>query len=153
LRLETSCGTIDIELAVADAPVTTNSVAFLAREGFYDGLTFHRLVPGFVIQGGDPLGDGTGGSGYRVEEVPPDDLRYAPGVVAMAKAGHEPPGTSGSQFFIVSGEDAEVLPADYAYVGDVVAGMDVVEEIEGIGTGEEAPPEAVYIEQATIVER
>lgn len=153
LRLETSCGTIDVELDHAASPTTTNSVAFLAREGFYDGLTFHRIVPGFVVQGGDPAGDGTGGPGYQVEEAPPEDLAYTPGVVAMAKAGPDPPGTSGSQFFIVSGEDGEALGPEFALVGRVGAGMDVVEQIEATGDGEGPPSEITYIEGAEIVEQ
>lgn len=150
-RLETSCGTIDVELATADAPETTNSIAFLTRQGFFDGLTFHRVVPGFVIQGGDPEGTGTGGPGYQVTEPPPEGITYGTGMVAMAKANPDPPGTSGSQFFIVSG-DAGSLPADFALVGEVVSGMDAVGEIEALGTGDGPPSETVYIEQATIEE-
>src|SRR5262249_13702711 len=97
--VETSCGTFDIALASQEAPKPVNSFVFLSEEGFYDGLDFHRVVPEFVIQGGDPLGNGTGGPGYKVTEKPPAKLKYTKGVVAMAKAGNEAPGTSGSQFF------------------------------------------------------
>lgn len=152
LRLETSCGTIDIALDHRRAPDTANSIAFLARQGFFDGLTFHRVVPDFVIQGGDPQGDGTGGPGYKVEEAPPENLTYTQGVVAMAKAGNEPPGTSGSQFFIVTADEAP-LPAEYALLGEVIEGMAAAEEIEALGTGDGPPSQTVYIEQATIIER
>jgi len=108
--VQTSCGTFDIALATDEAPKTANSFAYLAEEGFYDGLTFHRIVPEFVIQGGDPLGTGTGGPGYKVVEKPPANLAYTKGVVAMAKSGAEPPGTSGSQFFVVTGKDAGLRP-------------------------------------------
>jgi peptidyl-prolyl cis-trans isomerase B (cyclophilin B) len=153
LRLETSCGDIDIELDVKASPTTSNSVAFLARKHFYDGLVFHRIVPGFVIQGGDPVGNGTGGAGYNVVEPPPDDFKYAEGVVAMAKGGTDPPGSSSSQFFIVSGKEAADLPAEYAVLGKVTDGMDVVEKIEKLGRqGQDTPTAWAYIERARIVE-
>ena len=104
--MQTSCGTFEIALDTKRAPKTTNSFAYLADEGFYDDLTFHRIVPGFVIQGGDPLGTGTGGPGYSVDEKPPANLAYTKGTVAMAKSSAEPPGRSGSQFFVVTGADA-----------------------------------------------
>lgn len=155
-RLETSCGTVDVKLAHTKAPQTANSIVFLTRKGFFGGLTFHRLVTGFVIQGGDPLGTGTGGSGYKVTEAPPAGAKYTRGVVAMAKGGAEAAGTSGSQFFIVVGEDAG-LPAEYAIVGDVVAGMDVADKIAGYaggGPGQESPPKAkVFIEKASVIEQ
>lgn len=124
----TNCGTFAITLDVKRAPTTTASFASLARRGFYDGLTFHRIVPGFVIQGGDPKGDGTGGPGYSVVEQPPRKAQYTHGVVAMAKTATEADGTSGSQFFIVTGEDAG-LPAQYAILGTVTSGLDVVDRI------------------------
>jgi peptidyl-prolyl cis-trans isomerase B (cyclophilin B) len=147
--VETSCGTFEIELDTAQAPVTTNSFAYLAEEGFYDDLTFHRIVPEFVIQGGDPEGKGTGGPGYSVEEKPPSDLEYTKGVVAMAKSEAEPPGTSGSQFFVVTGADAG-LPPQYALVGKVSEGLDVVERIGRLGTASEKPKQTVLIEKITI---
>jgi peptidyl-prolyl cis-trans isomerase B (cyclophilin B) len=125
----TNCGTFSIELDTEEAPRTTASFVALARDGFYDGLGFHRIAPGFVIQGGDPRGDGTGGPGYKTRDVPPDDVVYSEGVVAMAKGGAEPAGTAGSQFFVVTAPDAG-LPADYAVLGKVVRGMDVVKRIE-----------------------
>ncbi|MGB2712439.1 MAG: peptidylprolyl isomerase [Conexibacter sp.] len=124
----TNCGSFTITLDVARAPKTAASFASLARKGFYDDLTFHRIAPGFVIQGGDPLGNGTGGPGYTVVEAPPKNLQYLHGVVAMAKAGDEPDGASGSQFFIVTGQDAG-LPPQYALVGEVSDGLDVVDTI------------------------
>jgi cyclophilin family peptidyl-prolyl cis-trans isomerase len=156
LRLDTSCGRIDIELAIDEKPITASSVAFLAREGFYDGLVFHRVVNGFVIQGGDPEGNGSGGPGYQTIEVPSADTKYTKGIVAMAKSPNAPPGGAGSQFFIVGGEDAS-LPPDYAVLGKVVAGDDAVAEIQDLvppqPPGQEQPPkEWVYIEKATVVD-
>ena len=109
-RMLTSCGEIDIRLDVRRAPRTTASFVYLARRGFYDSLTFHRIAPGFVIQGGDPLGNGQGGPGYTVVEPPPAGQTYTHGVVAMAKTGTDPRGASGSQFYIVSGADAGLPP-------------------------------------------
>jgi cyclophilin family peptidyl-prolyl cis-trans isomerase len=148
-EVETSCGTFTIELDAARAPKTVNSFAFLAREGFYDELSFHRVVPGFVVQGGDPLGDGTGGPGYSVEEKPPPNLAYTKGVVAMAKSPAEPPGRSGSQFFVVLGPDAG-LPPEYALVGRVSDGFDVVERIGELGQPNERPKQTVVIDSVSI---
>ena len=133
--VQTSCGTFEIALDTERAPKTANSFAYLAEEGFYDDLTFHRIVPGFVIQGGDPLGTGTGGPGYKVVEKPPANLAYTKGTVAMAKSSAEPPGTSGSQFYVVTGADAG-LPPEYALVGKVSEGLDVVERIGKLGTAD-----------------
>ena len=109
----TSEGSFEIELDTKRAPVTANSFAFLADEGFFDGLDFHRIVPEFVIQGGDPLGNGSGGPGYSCVEKPPANLEYTEGVVAMAKSETEAPGTSASQFFVVTGANAG-LPAEFS---------------------------------------
>jgi peptidyl-prolyl cis-trans isomerase B (cyclophilin B) len=147
--METSCGVFEIELDSERAPKTVNSFVFLAEEGFYDGLTFHRVAPGFVIQGGDPLGSGTGGPGYSVDEKPPSNLAYTKGVVAMAKSAAEPPGRSGSQFFVVLGPDAG-LPPDYALVGRVSEGLDVVERIGELGNRSEEPKQTVLIDKVTI---
>jgi peptidyl-prolyl cis-trans isomerase B (cyclophilin B) len=147
--VKTSCGTFDITLDTQRAPKTTNSFVYLARKGFYDGLAFHRISPGFVIQGGDPLGTGTGGPGYQIDEKPPPNLAYTKGVVAMAKTGVEPPGRSGSQFFIVTGADAGLSP-DYALVGRVDRGIDVVERIGRLGTPSEQPTQTVLIKRLTI---
>jgi cyclophilin family peptidyl-prolyl cis-trans isomerase len=130
----TNCGEFEITLDPKLAPKTGASFKSLADQKFYDGTTFHRIVPGFVIQGGDPSGDGTGGPGYSVEEAPPKDLKYEVGVAAMAKGGTEPAGTSGSQFFVVTGEQAAELTPDYALLGRVTAGMPVVEKIGAIIT-------------------
>jgi len=148
-RIETSCGDFTIALDSQRAPKTVNSFVFLSEEGFYDGLSFHRIVPGFVIQGGDPLGNGTGGPGYSVDEKPPANLAYTKGVVAMAKSSAEPPGRSGSQFYVVTGADAG-LPPEYALVGRVSEGMDVVERIGKLGTPSEKPKQPVIIEHAVI---
>jgi len=147
--VRTSCGTFEIALATGEAPKTANSFAYLAEEGFYDGLTFHRIVPEFVIQGGDPLGTGLGGPGYKVVEKPPANLEYTKGVVAMAKSGAEPPGTSGSQFFVVTSAAAPLQP-EYALVGKVDKGMDVVERIGKLGTATEKPKQTVVMEKVTI---
>jgi cyclophilin family peptidyl-prolyl cis-trans isomerase len=148
--VETSCGTFEIALDTARAPKTANSFAFLSEEGFYDDLTFHRVAPEFVIQGGDPLGTGTGGPGYSVDEKPPANLSYTKGVVAMAKSSAEPPGRSGSQFFVVLSADAG-LPPEYALVGKVGKGFDVVERIGKLGNPEtEKPKQTVLIEKITI---
>jgi peptidyl-prolyl cis-trans isomerase B (cyclophilin B) len=147
--VETSCGTFEIALDTERAPKTANSFAFLAEEGFYDDLSFHRIVPEFVIQGGDPEGTGSGGPGYSVEEKPPANLAYTKGVVAMAKSSAEPPGTSGSQFYVVTGADAG-LPPEYALVGKVDEGLDVVERIGNLGTSSEKPKQPVLIKSITI---
>ena len=147
--MKTSCGTFEIALDTKRAPKTANSFAYLVRKGFYDGLFFHRIVPGFVIQGGDPLGNGTGGPGYSVTEAPPRSLQYTRGVVAMAKSGAEKPGTSGSQFFVVVGANIG-LPPDYALVGRVSKGMDVVDRIGKLGSATEQPTQTVLIDRATI---
>lgn len=150
VTMMTSEGSFTIALDTERAPVTTNNFAYLTEEGFYDGLGFHRIVPDFVIQGGDPLGDGTGDPGYKVVEAPPKDLKYDVGVVAMAKSGTEAPGTSGSQFYVVTGEGGQSLTPDYALVGKVVEGMDVVQKIGSLGGPDEQPTKDVVIEEATL---
>jgi peptidyl-prolyl cis-trans isomerase B (cyclophilin B) len=147
--VKTSCGTFEIALDTKRAPKTANSFAFLAEEGFYDDLTFHRVASGFVIQGGDPEGTGSGGPGYSVDEKPPANLAYTKGLVAMAKSPAEPPGRSGSQFYVVTAPDAG-LPPEYALVGKVREGYDVVEKIDALGTPEEKPKQTVLIEEMTI---
>jgi peptidyl-prolyl cis-trans isomerase B (cyclophilin B) len=155
LVLITNCGEIDIALDVKRAPRTASSVAYLVRKGFYNGLAFHRIAKlptggDFVIQGGDPTGTGNGGPGYSIHEKPPANLRYARGVVAMAKTEIEPAGTSGSQFFIVTAEDAG-LPADYALLGKVSKGGDVVSKIAAVPTDStEHPTAPVVIQSAKI---
>lgn len=147
--VETSCGDFEITLDVEAAPVTTSSFAHLVEQDFYDGLTFHRVSRGFVIQGGDPLGDGNGGPGYQVREAPPESLNYEKGVVAMAKRGDEPAGVSGSQFFVVT-EAADLAP-DFALLGRVTSGMETVERIAASEVDNfEKPTEAVVIRDITI---
>lgn len=150
----TNCGSFEITLDSRQAPRTGGSFKRLAEEGFYDGTTFHRIVPGFVVQGGDPRGTGEGGPGYSVVEAPPADLVYEKGVVAMAKTGMEDPGTSGSQFFVVTAEDAQ-LPPDYALLGRVTAGQDVVDRIgvAEIDPATEQPVSPIVIESVTVEER
>jgi peptidyl-prolyl cis-trans isomerase B (cyclophilin B) len=147
--VETSCGTFEIALDAARAPKTVNSFVFLSQEGFYDGLAFHRIIPDFVVQGGDPLGSGSGGPGYSIDEKPPANLAYTKGVVAMAKSEAEPPGRSGSQFYVVLSADA-ALPPEYALVGKVDKGFDVVERIGKVGTPSGTPKQTVLIEKITI---
>ena len=149
----TNCGDFEITLDAKRAPKTGGSFQSLAGKGFYDGTTFHRIVAGFVIQGGDPKGDGTGGPGYSVVEAPPKDLLYTKGVVAMAKTGTEPAGTSGSQFFVVTAEDAQ-LPPDYALLGKVTGGQDVVDKIGvvEIDPATEQPVEPVVIQSVKVTE-
>lgn len=153
-KLKTSCGEIDIALDVKDSPKTANSIVFLTRQHFYDGLFFHRIAPGFVIQGGDPKGDGSGGPGYKVQDPIPAGFKYVNGTVAMAKGGAEPAGTAGSQFFIVtSDQGGGGLTPDYGVLGSVTSGQDVVKKIADTGTQDFQPPTArTYIESATIVE-
>ncbi len=151
LVVDTSCGSFTIELDLESAPQTTASLVALARAGFFDGTTFHRVVPGFVIQGGDPTGTGTGGPGYTTVDTPPAGATYTSGVVAMAKTPAEPAGSSGSQFFVVTGDDIG-LPPDYAVVGNVVEGMETVGLIDALGAGDGPPSQPVVIEKVTVVE-
>ena len=153
--LQTTCGSFTITLAVRQAPKTAASFATLVKRGFYDRLTFHRVATApsggpFVIQGGDPLGNGLGGPGYSVREKPPSNLRYTKYTVAMAKTASEPPGTSGSQFFVVTAADAGLTP-QYALVGRVTSGRDVVDRIAKMPTADnEQPIVPVVIEKATL---
>jgi peptidyl-prolyl cis-trans isomerase B (cyclophilin B) len=153
--IRTNCGTIEIRLDVRRAPKTTSSFAGLARNKFFDGLTFHRIArPGgndYVIQGGDPLGNGNGGPGYTVVESPPHDLKYRRYVVAMAKAETEQPGTSGSQFFIVTAANTP-LPPEYALLGKVVGGKSIVRRIAAVPTdpATEMPIDPVVISSVRI---
>jgi cyclophilin family peptidyl-prolyl cis-trans isomerase len=156
-RFTTNCGSFAIQLDVARAPKTAASFASLVKKGFYDDLTFHRIAQGFVIQGGDPLGTGMGGPGYTIVEKPPRGVHYAHGVVAMAKTSVEPDGASGSQFFIVTAQDAG-LPPQYAVVGRVVEGLDVADAIgalplqAGSNPSDGPPAEPVVIESAELSE-
>jgi cyclophilin family peptidyl-prolyl cis-trans isomerase len=147
----TSHGTMVIALDAAAAPKTVNNFVFLARYHYYDGVIFHRIIPGFVLQGGDPTGNGTGGPGYRFEDELPAAGKYQVGSLAMANAG---PNTNGSQFFVISGPDGVRLPPLYAHFGAVVTGGDVVEKINAVGSpGAGTPKERVVIESVTIEEK
>ncbi|HSM00885.1 MAG TPA: peptidylprolyl isomerase [Acidimicrobiia bacterium] len=144
--LHTSLGDISIEFMPDHAPVATNSFLFLADEGFYDGVIFHRVIPGFVIQGGDPTGRGTGGPGYQFEDELDGDGTYTRGTVAMANAG---PNTNGSQFFICHADVG--LPHNYTIFGKVTAGMDVVDSIASLPTGgDDRPHDPPAIESVTV---
>jgi cyclophilin family peptidyl-prolyl cis-trans isomerase len=149
----TNCGSFTIRLAARTAPATAASFASLVRKGYFDGTVFHRIVPGFVIQGGDPTGTGSGGPGYSTVDKPAAGTQYTHGVVAMAKTQAEAPGTSGSQFFVVTAPDAQ-LPPDYAVLGKIVKGLDVVDKIGELGDpssgGQGIPTETVEIEHATL---
>jgi len=128
----TNLGSFAFRLDVEDSPCVTSSFASLVRKHFFDGTVFHRIVPGFVIQGGDPTATGTGGPGYTVTDVPPANSLYTEGVVAMAKSPAEPRGAAGSQFFIVTASNAGLQP-DYAILGVVTKGLKVVERIGRLG--------------------
>jgi len=149
LVVQTNCGDFTIRLDPKLAPKTTASLVALAEDGFYKDTTFHRVVPGFVIQGGDPTGTGTGGPGYTTTDAPPTDTRYTEGTVAMAKSPADPAGTSGSQFFVVTAPDAG-LPPDYAVIGKVTQGMETVNAIEALGTGDGPPSQPIVIENVTV---
>ncbi len=152
--IETSCGDLVIELDPDGFPATVNSFVFLARSGFYDGTVFHRIAPGFVIQGGDQDATGRGGPGYTIpDEYPPAGFTYSRGVVAMANAGT---GTTGSQFFIVIADDSRLGPR-FNVVGRLLDGFDTLDRIAAIPTGrqpnaveESLPLESVYIERIAL---
>jgi len=147
----TSEGDITIALDPKAAPIATNNFVFLATSNFYNGLDFHRAAKDFVIQGGDPKGDGSGGPGYTVVgEVPTD--HYPVGSLAAAKSGSEPAGTFGSQFFIVTGPNGKTLPNDYARWGSVTKGLSVAQKIEGFApsSGDGTPTQKVTIDKIVI---
>jgi cyclophilin family peptidyl-prolyl cis-trans isomerase len=148
-EMVTSHGTLTIALDPISAPMTVNNFVFLARYHYYDGVIFHRIIPGFVLQGGDPTGTGRGGPGYRFADELPKPRRYELGSLAMANAG---PDTNGSQFFVISGPQGIGLPPQYALFGKVVKGIEVVEKIDAIGTGSGKPKETVTIQSVTITE-
>ena len=155
VTLETSCGPIEIGLDPSTAPETVNSFIFLAESGYFDGTVSHRIVPGFMMQAGDPTATGLGGPGYSVPDEYPDTPAYERGTVAMANAG---PGTTGSQFFILFG-GAEWLPPTFTIFGTVVDGFDTLDRIEQIPLGRgpngtdpspSTPLESLYIESVTV---
>ncbi len=148
-ELVTSKGTMTIALDPVAAPKTVNNFVFLARWHYFDGIVFHRVIPGFVLQGGDPQGTGTGGPGYRFEDELPPAGRYEVGSLAMANAG---PDTNGSQFFVISGPDGVRLPPSYSLFGKVVKGLDVVAAIDAVGSRSGKPSERVVIESVTVTE-
>ncbi|WP_421617685.1 peptidylprolyl isomerase [Brevibacillus sp. TJ4] len=157
--ISTSMGDITIDLFAKDAPLAVNNFVFLAKDNYYDNLTFHRVVKNFMIQTGDPLGTGIGGPGYTFEDELNNGHEYEVGVVAMANAGAN---TNGSQFFIGSGKNVENLKhiPNYTIFGKVVSGLDVVQKIESVPvkvnpqTNEESmPQEPVTIKTITITEK
>jgi peptidylprolyl isomerase len=148
--MDTSMGEITIALDAAAAPKTVNNFVFLSRYHYYDGIIFHRIIQGFVCQGGDPEGSGRGGPGYRFEDELPKPGRYEVGSLAMANAG---PNTNGSQFFIISGPNGASLPPSYSLFGKVVKGLDVVDRMEKVATGPgDRPREDVVIRSVTVTE-
>jgi peptidyl-prolyl cis-trans isomerase B (cyclophilin B) len=152
VAVKTNCGQFTITLDAKGSPKTSASFASLVRDGFYDDTIFHRIVPGFVIQGGDPTGTGTGGPGYSTVEAPPPMTTYDKYVVAMAKTASEPPGTAGSQFFIVTASTIQ-LPAEYALLGKVTDGQDVVDRIGKLGDpNTEKPTRPVVISTMSVDE-
>jgi len=149
-ELVTSLGSMTIALDAAAAPNTVNNFVFLARYHYYDGVVFHRIIKGFMCQGGDPKGTGTGGPGYKFADELPAPGRYEIGSVAMANAG---PNTNGSQFFIVSGQSGVRLPPQYSLFGKVVKGLEVVQKMEAVDTDRSDRPKTdVVIESVTITE-
>ena len=151
LTFVTNCGSFTVTLDTELAPNTAASLVALAQAGYFDDTLFHRIVPGFVIQGGDPTQSGSGGPGYSTVDMPPSGARYTKGTVAMAKSGIEAPGTAGSQFFVVTADDAG-LPAEYAIVGEVTDGLDVAEQIGQLGDASEQPTQPVVISSVTVTE-
>jgi cyclophilin family peptidyl-prolyl cis-trans isomerase len=146
-KISTSAGDMTAELFPKDAPRTVNNFVFLARDGFYDGVIFHRVIPGFMIQGGDPTGTGTGGPGYRFEDEPVNK-RYERGTLAMANAG---PNTNGSQFFIMHADYG--LPPNYTIFGKLTGGEEVVDKIAGASKdANDRPHEPVTINSVEITE-
>lgn len=141
--VKTDVGTFDIALNAKAAPITVNNFVFLARYHFYDGVIFHRVIPGFVVQGGDPTGTGSGGPGYTIPDELPKAGSYKLGSVAMANTGQ--PNTGGSQFFIVVGTQGEQLPPSYSLFGQVTSGMSVVQKIAADGgTAPTGTPKVVH---------
>lgn len=150
--IETDAGQIEVDLFEGDAPKTVNNFVFLARYHFYDGVPFHRVIPDFVVQGGDAENeDGTGGPGYSFEDELPEEGAYKEGSLAMANSSR--PATNGSQFFIISGPNGVELPPNYSLFGEVTAGMDVVEAIEADGSSGGTPQVVHNIVTVTIFER
>ncbi len=153
LVFDTTCGSFTVTLDQKLAPNTAASLVALAKDGYFDDTIFHRVVPGFVIQGGDPTQTGGGGPGYSTVDKPPSDAKYTKGTVAMAKSQDEAPGTSGSQFFVVTDDAAAtVLTPDYAIVGQVTDGMDTIDRIAALAVGDGPPSQPVVISSATVTD-
>ena len=149
-EISTSLGSLTVALDAVAAPTTVNNFVFLSRYHYYDGVVFHRIIKGFMCQGGDPTGTGRGGPGYRFQDELPAPGRYEIGSLAMANAG---PDTNGSQFFIVSGRSGVGLPPAYSLFGKVVKGIDVVAQMEAVETDRsDRPRNDVVIESVTITE-
>jgi cyclophilin family peptidyl-prolyl cis-trans isomerase len=149
VTFQTNCGSFTIRVAVKTSPHTAASFVSLVKHGFFNKTVFHRIVPGFVIQGGDPTATGTGGPGYETVDKPPASLHYTHGVVAMAKTAAEAPGTSGSQFFVVTVPNAQLPPA-YALLGIVTKGLTVVDRIGKLGNANQQPTQVVEIVRAFV---
>lgn len=146
--METSMGTLVIALDPIAAPITVNNFVFLAAQHYYDGVIFHRIIQGFVCQGGDPDGNGRGGPGYKFVDELPKPGKYQIGSLAMANAG---PNTNGSQFFLISGPSGVQLPPAYSLFGQVVKGLDIVEMMQNVPTGPgDRPKDDVVIRSVTI---
>ena len=150
-QVVTDVGSFTIDLDAAAAPQTVNNFVVLARYHYFDGVVFHRVVPDFAVQGGDPEGTGRGGPGYTIPDELPEAGAYRTGSVAMANTGQ--PNTGGSQFFVVAGPAGEALPPQYSLFGQVTEGLDVVERIEADGAPDPNPPRVVHrMESVTITE-
>ncbi len=148
--LDTSLGEIVIALDAQKAPKTVNNFVFLALHHYYDGVIFHRIINGFMCQGGDPDGTGRGGPGYRFEDELPGPRQYQIGSVAMANAG---PNTNGSQFFLISGPNGVALPPNYSLFGQIVKGLDVLDDMQRVQTGGgDRPKDDVVINSVTVTE-
>ncbi|HEV2712922.1 MAG TPA: peptidylprolyl isomerase, partial [Gaiellaceae bacterium] len=148
IEFQTTRGRFTVEIDEQLAPCNGSSMLQLAQDGFFDGIAFHRIVPGFVIQAGQSAQTADGGPGYTTIDPPPRNTRYRKGIVAMAKTATDPPGTGGSQFFIVTGTDV-MLPPDYAPIGRVVKGTAVVDKIGKLGdVTTQAPTQRIVIKHA-----
>jgi peptidyl-prolyl cis-trans isomerase B (cyclophilin B) len=153
IDMVTSCGTLKIALDTHTANPIPNSIAFLVEKKFYDGLTFHRIISDFVLQGGDPNGNGSGGPGYTVVGKVPAGYTYKLGDVAMAKTQDEPSGSAGSQFFVISGQQGVQLPTDYGLLGHAAdaESLATIKKIASFATASSTPSKPIYIVSATLV--
>jgi peptidyl-prolyl cis-trans isomerase B (cyclophilin B) len=149
VTMKTNCGSFSFVIDQKQSPRASASFVSLVQHGYFDKTIFHRIVPGFVIQGGDPTGKGTGGPGYTTVDTPPATASYTLGTVAMAKSQQQPNGAAGSQFFVVTEANAG-LPPQYAIIGKVTNGLPVVTRIGELGNAAEQPTAVVEIEHATV---